>query len=366
MKKISSRQLIIFYGIYSFSIKFLMLPSLLAKTAGKDAWISALAGTILELAILFIALTVLTRNQDTDIYSHLRGNNPHTKAVRSVLGKIVIIAMLAVFLLQLFILVNQAFHLLNQNLFDKVSIYYFSIPMLLLGLFFCFMPARAIFRSGEVFFVFIIIGIVLSVFPAITRINPSEILPIFENGVSPSANAFYLNVIYFESAFFLLMFMGDIKIEPHFRKKFMITAAVLGLFFVFFVFMFYSLFGPLAPIKNTAVTNLTVYSSYLTATGRLDWVLVTMWLLLLLLRFGVTFYCAFAALRYITHLKHRAGYLGFALAIFVYLISIFIFATTRDLTRFMGAIPWLILALYVAVPVLLLLLGIQRRAKGGA
>ena len=361
MKKISSRQLIIFYCIYSFSIKFLMLPSLLAKTAGKDAWISALAGTLLELTILFIALTVLTRNQDTDIYSHLRGENPRTKVVRSAMGKVVIFAMLAVFLLQLFILVNQTFHLLNENLFDKVSVRYFSIPLLLLGMFFCFMPARAIFRSGEVFFVFIIIGIALSVFPAITRINASEILPIFNNGVSPSVKAFYMNVIYFESAFFLLMFMGDIKIEKHFRKKLMITATILGLFFVFFVFMFYSLFGPLAPLKNTAVSNLTVYSSYITNNGRLDWVIVTMWLLLLFLRIGVTFYCAFACLRYITHLKHRAGYLSACLAIFVYLLSTFIFATTQDLTRFMGAILWLIAALYVIVPVLLLILGGRKK-----
>jgi len=330
----------IFYCIYSFSIKFLMLPQLLSKTAGADCWLAALFGTVIELLVLWVALTILSRTK-----------TPQGKSPASYLSHTL---MLALFLLQLFILINQAFGLLNDNLFDEISVQGFIIPMLLLGVFFCFMPTRAVFRSGEIFFVFIIIGIALSVFPALTNINPKEVLPIFGQGAK-SVHAMYVNLIYFESASMLLIFNGQIKIEKHFRKKFMTLATVLGAFFVFFVFMFYSLFGPLAPFKGNAVSNLTLYSSYITNSGRLDWVLITIWLLLLLLRFGITFFCAYSCIKNITSIKNRAGILSCMIAIFVYFISVFLFPSGRHLNRFIETVPWLIAGLYAAVPALFLL-----------
>lgn len=360
MKKISSRQIMIFYCIYTFSIKFLMLPQLLAKTAGPDAWISALIGTVLELVILFLVLTVITMNQNSDIYSDLR------KKTKWFGANIVILGMLAIFLLQIFVLISQGFYLLNGNIFDHIPINLFCLPMLAIGIFFCFMPARAIFRSGEIFFIFIFFGIALSVFPALGQIKPKEVLPIFDNGFKPIVNAFYQNMIYFESAFFLLMFSGDIKVEKHFKKKFMTLATLAGVFFVFFIFMFYALFGPLSPMKDLAISNMTLYSSGPAGGGRLDWILVTMWLLLLLIRFGITFYCAFACLRYLTHVKHRAGYLSFGLAVVVYLLSVFVFATSRELNRFITTIPWLIATLILVIPLVSFICALFTKRSGTA
>jgi spore germination protein KB len=331
MKNMSARQLMIFYCISSVSLKFLSLPSLLAQTAHRDAWIAAGVGTLIELAVLYIALTVIVKNKTAPIVKLIAAP-----------------AMLFIFLIQIFILMNQSFDLLNDNLFENFSVHYFAIPILVLGVFFCFMPPRAIFRSGEIFFIFIIIGVILSVFPALARINADEVLPIFERGVVPSFNTAYRNLIYFESAFMLLIFTGEVKVEKHFRKKFMGLAVGLGVFFVFFVFMFYSLFGSLAPAKNIAVTSMTLYSSYSTGNGRFDWVLITMWLLLLLLRFGITFFCAFRCL------CCRAKLPSIGLGVFVWALTVFVFTTTRELDRFIGAIPWLIVILYVAVPLMYL------------
>ena len=294
-KNITTRQLIIFYCIYSFSIKFLSLPSLLSKTAGRDAWIAALIGITLELVVLFLTITYISKKQQTTIYQDIRQKN----IIFYALAKVVMIVFFAVFAYQLVILVNQTYKLLDNNLFENLSPYLFYIPMILLGVFFCIEPSKAIFRSGEIFFVLIFLGVALSVFPVLHKIDPREALPIMQSGFWPVMKATLVNIIFFESVLFLLMFKGEIEIKPNFKKKFMSTALVVNLFFVFFVFLFISLFGALAPFKDVAITNLTVHSSYITNSGRLDWVLVTMWLLLILLRFGITFYCAFKCVRHI-------------------------------------------------------------------
>ena len=345
MKKITTRQLIIFYCIYSFSIKFLSLPHLLALGAGHGAWIAAGIGTALELGVLFLALNVLAIGNGSDLYSDLRAN---TKWVGA---KFLILLMLLVFLLQLFILMGQTNSLMVGTLFDKLNVHKFLVPLLLLGILFCFMPARAIFRGGEVFFLLIIIGLALSVFPALGNIRFGEFSRTFDGGAWPIFETVFRYLIYFESAAFLLVFSGDIKVTKDFRKKFMGAATAVGLFFFFFVFMFIGVFGPLAPIKNVAITDFTVHGAFLVQSGRLDWVLICIWLLLLLVRFGATFYACFACLRYLFNIKHRAGYIGFGIAVFLYLMYYFLFASPRTLDDFIRTMAIPIAVLFFLVPV---------------
>jgi len=276
MKSITTRQLIIFYVIWSASIKFLALPSLLARDAGRDAWLAAAIATVLELLILFLVLNFI-------IYK----NKFNLKFIKYFKYLFYLIAF-GILGYELYVLTTQTFHLLNDNLFERVSWAWFVVPMALLGVFFCFMPTKAVFRSGEVFFLFVIAGVVLAVGPALPRIDVREVLPIGTSGTGMLL-AVAKNLIYFESGLFILIFARDIQISPHFRKKFMTVAALTGAFFVFFLFMVYSLLGPLTTTNAVALTSLM-------QSARLDWVVITMWLLLVLLRFGVTFFCAFKCL----------------------------------------------------------------------
>ncbi|MCL2570307.1 MAG: GerAB/ArcD/ProY family transporter [Firmicutes bacterium] len=357
LKKISTRQLIIFFCIYSFSIKFLTLPQLLSRGAGNDAWISALVGTIIELLLIWLVLNVLVKGRDSDIYSDLRNK------LTGVGAKSIILLMFLLLGLQLLILMWTSFTLTNENLFASINKHLFILPLLVFGVLFCFVPARAIFRSGEVFYILIIVALALSVLPVIPQMRPAEVTPILANGFGPILNTVYRNLIYFESVAFLLIFSGDIKLDKDFKKKFMSIAALIGIFFVFFVFMFQSLFGPLAEYKSIAIANLAIYTKFLTQGGRLDWVLICIWLLLLLLRFGVTFFASFACIRYIFNLKHRAGYIGFGIAISLYFIFLFVLNTKTRLDNFIITVAPVIAAIFILIPLISFLCAILARSK---
>jgi spore germination protein AB len=326
MKSISTRQIIIFYGIYSFAIKFLSLPATLSKTAGKDAWIAALIGTVIELLILLPILFWISKKPEKSIYDSLLKKPQIPLAI---IAKLFMLLFFCVFFYETLILTNQTYHLINENLFDRVPYYFFSLPLIFMGAFFCFNPTRSIFRSGEIFFVFIIIGVVISVFPTFSNIDLKELLPIGKSGIKNIFMAVLKSAIYFESIFFLLIFKGEIKIEKHFIKKFMTTAIIIGLFFVFFVFMFTAVFGATAPLKSIAIT---------TYGGRLDWMLITIWLLLLVLRFGITFFAGFKCLKFIASpiTKKVVKYNGLlTLALCIVLGAAIYFVYT-----FVGVIPY--------------------------
>jgi len=310
--------------------------------AGHDAWIAALIGTVLELLIIFGVIHVIAKGYRTPRY--------------------VLPFMFALFLLQLFILTGTSRVLVTDQLLHEMPIHVFLIPLVLFGVFCCLLGARPIFRGGEVFYVLIIIGVALSIIPALLKIRGSEVLPMFDNGWG-IINAVFKNAIFFESASFLLLFSGDIKVTKDFRKKFMIIASIVGALFVFFVFMTTAVFGPLAPMKSIAIVDLTTHSSFLTQGGKVGWLLVCIWLLLILLRFAVTSYCAFVCLRDLFGVKKFAGVIAITVAIALWAVWAFAVRTWDRLDVFLGYLPVSIIVVVFALLIPGLCLMRKRRAQ---
>ena len=362
-KSISTRQLIIFYCIYTFAIKFLALPQLLSLHAGHDAWIAALVGTIVELLLLIVVLNVIVAWREKGIYKGLSEN------MMEVGSRVVFVAMGALLLLQLLIMTGLLKSLVLQSLFHDLSPQLFLIPLVLFGMSFCFAKTRAVFRSGEIFYLLIAVGLILSVLPAITSIDVAEVTPVMANGLPNIFRAVFANLIFFESAIFLLLFAGDIKVTKDFRKKFFSFATLAGVIFVLFVFMATAVFGPLMPLKNMAVIDMTTHSQFLATSGRMDWILISIWLLLLLMRFGVTFYCLFTCLRKIFGIKEGGGYWGILIAVVIWVFWTFVILEIQGLYRFID--DWQIaigvtILLIPLVCIINVLLGQKRRSKENA
>jgi len=350
MKKISFRQILIFYFVYSFSIKFLMLPQSLTGAVGRDSWIAAGLGALAELLVLFIVLMSMNRKAK---------------------ARLLMPVLLAFFLLQVLITLRQTNSLLSTALYESLNLHMFVISMLVLGIFFCYAKTRAVFRAGEIFYVLILIAIFLSVFPSLWKVNPSETLPVLDGGIKPVLRAVFDNLIYFEAAFVLLMFKGEVELKKGFRRSFMIWAGVGAVAFTVFVFFYYSLFGPLAGIRTLGIVDVTGVNSYIAQNGRLEWIIACVWLLLLLMRFGVLFYCCFACIRHITPSKFQPAVIVFPLAAAVYALFVFV-----SLPSVLDALRLPVLIFFAAMPLLLLIWGwiasafskrVQlRHPKGGA
>lgn len=324
-----------------------MLPHLLADVALRDAWIGAALGSVIELGLLFVVLQVIKSQQDSNIYIGLKKN------ISAISAKAVLVVLLLFFMLQTLITLKTTSYMLNETLYEDLGFKTFAIPLLIAGIFFCYMQTRATFRSGEIFFVLVILGLGLVFLPSLGKVNCNEVLPMLDRGIAPVLSSVYRNLIYFESSAVLLVFMGDVQTDKTFTRKFMITATVAAVVFVFAIFMFTSIFGTLAPAKQLAIVNLTQVSSYIAQNGRLEWIMVLVWLVLLLLRFGITFFCCFSLLRYITNLK-KFQPLGIALplAIGFYAIHAWVIVSMKDLSSFIEVLLPFILAFYIAIPVL--------------
>jgi len=251
-----------------------MVPHLLSQGAGRGAWIAALIGILVELGLVFLALLIIERGKP--------------------IFKVLIPIMFLVFLFHILITANSSFQLINDHLFFGINVQKVLIPLALFGICFCFLQNRALFRSGEIFYWIIIIALVLSIAPSLTSIRFNEIYPV-EKSISIFETAF-MNIIYFESAFFILLFSGSVDTGKNFKRRFMISASVLSIIFVFFIALMTGVFGMLAPFKESGIIDLTAASSFLAGAGRMDFLLICVWLLVILLRFGAAFYFAYTCI----------------------------------------------------------------------
>jgi len=306
-KKISTRQIIIFYLIYTFAIKFVMLPHLLSLDSGSNGWISAIIGSVIELLVLFAVVSYLKGEED--IYADLR------KKTTVVGAKIILFILFTFFMLQAVLTLTHTQDVLGSTIYENFEELLLVIPMLLLAIYFCYAPTRSVFRSGELFFVLIIVGLGLALLPAIDKVNFNEL-----NMRGDILRGVLNNLIFFEGALILLMFRGDIKIEKHFTKKFMSWAVVGAVVFVAFVAIYYTIFGPLFIYKPLGVIDIAGQNSYISQNGRLDWIIVCIWFVLLVIRFGMLFFAAFASMRYVSHVRFQPAIIVFPLAIVIYVL----------------------------------------------
>jgi hypothetical protein len=266
------------------------LPSLLANGAANFAWVSALLGIVFEFILVLIAVLIV---------KHFRN--------RPVFLKIIYVIFIPILILELLLVTKTTYTLIHESFFDNVNIILFAAPLLAAGVFFCMSPARSFFRAGEILWGIVLIGLVIAIIPTIYSINWSDFNILIHGNIKSVLPATLSNLLYFESAIFIIVFSADMKIEKktRFAGKLLTTATVCGLFFVAITALFTVYFGPLSPEKTLAFTEFTTVSQYITNTGSFDWLLSCTWLVMLLLRFGVMVSAGFICVKEIMGIKKR-------------------------------------------------------------
>ena len=285
--KINTRQLCIFYAIYSLSIKILALPSILAAGAANFAWAAALIGIAFEILTVMLATWLL--RIDT----------------KSVFAKILYCLFVPILLLELWLTGTVTHGLVYENLFADLPLIVFIATLAVIGAFFIYRPMRAFFRSGEILWLFILIGIIMAVIPTVYDLDKDFAVLVSGSGSGIVKTAAF-NVLYFQTAIFVFIFGASSERNSKDIMKINLTAVFTGLFFAAFVALFIVLFGPLAVNKTTAIIDMTTASKHITDSGAFDWYIASAALTMLVLRLGAEVAAVVICVKKIFNLRKKA------------------------------------------------------------
>ena len=263
------RQLCISYFIYSISIKVLTLPAQLSTSAGNWAWLSTLLGIIFELLLVIAASLILkfTDNQNR-------------------IFRLTCWVLIPLVIFETVLTAIQVFHLAYTDLFTNLGITVFVITLIGLGLFFLTRQPRAVFRAGEILWLFFALGLVLAVIPTLYNIKVN-----WHDLVSGNARAILpttlMHLGFFETATFVLAFGSETKKTNRDLVRINLTALGCGICYALFMVLFVLLFGNLGRHQTMGIVDMTTAAQFITNSGSLDWLIAIAVLSALILRFGV-------------------------------------------------------------------------------
>ena len=268
-QNIDLRQLCLGYFLYSISIKVLTLPAMLTRDAGNWAWLSALLGTLFELVMVVLASLLLKFVPRQNKF--FRGLC--WLAIPLVIYETVLTA-------------QQIFHLAYTDLFTNLGITVFIITLVGLGLFFLTRQPRAVFRTGEILWIFFALGLVLAIIPTLyqMQVNPRDLI----NGNARQVpSTLVMNLGYFETATFVLAFGSETRKTNRELVRINLTALGCGIGYSIFMILFVLLFGALGRHQTMGLVDMTTAAKFITNSGSLDWLIAIAILAALILRFGV-------------------------------------------------------------------------------
>lgn len=312
-KELTTRQfgMLIFLSI--ISLKLIVLPSILARFTGKDGIFALLIWFAIELCILLGIIWVMNTFPDLTFKEIL--TNCYGKAI----CKIVFFLLFLYFFLKSVLAIKDLHNYLIETLFDDIEWYYFLMPLLATLGYIVFSRLRGIGRTFEIFFIFIFITVNLTTLISLGGFDFNNLLPILENGVVSILKGAYRVLFCFGDYLFIFFALGKIKMEKS-TKKTALGYAFLGIGTVLnFYVVFYGIFGNLAINKALAISDVTLYSTGPTTLGRLDWILIIMWVIALVFESGLLCYCAVASLKEVTQIKNEFW------CIILFLLLVFIF-----------------------------------------
>ncbi len=268
-QNLNLRQLCIGYFIYSISVKVLTLPSMLANGADGWAWLAALLCVLFELLLVVIASLILKFTDN-----------------KKLIFRVLCWLLIPILIYEVVLTAQQIFQLAYTDMFTNLGITVFVITLVGLGLFFLTRQPRAVFRAGEVIWLFFTFGLVLAIVPTLysLQVNPADLVQGNATHVFPTM---LMNLGFFETATFVLAFGSETKKSNHDLIRINMTALACGIGYTLFMVLFVLLFGPLGRHQNMGMIDLTTAAQYLTNSGSLDWLIAVAILTALVLRFGV-------------------------------------------------------------------------------
>lgn len=360
MKQLTDRQTSLILFVTTIALKLLVLPSLLIGTSQNSVWLVLIIMFAIDALLLTLVLAVVRAFPEQTFSQVLQ------KLVGKVGTKIVLCVLGLLFLLKLSMLMRECFEFYAETSYVDFSWIVYLVPLILVLGYATSSSLRALGRSIEIFFYFIILSVVMAILFSVSSIDIFAILPLVPNGISPILKALLDYAFWFGDFLIIAMLMGNIKLQNNSLKKMFLSyfCAMIVVFVV--VTIHFSLFGSVSTTYKTSLVDITEYIPRITTSGRFTWIVLLLYPITLI--FAMMVYSKFAIICFFDGLKLKQKHTKM-LAYFVVLASVGILALTQFsqnllievITKYL---KYGVLAVQIVVPLMLVLTLTKQSKKG--
>lgn len=269
--KISYRQISILAFFLLIAFKVLSLPCLLYLDCKQNGYIVMLVVMLIDMALLFASLKVLEQSGSKNIYEFLKDY------IGVFWAKILVIGLTVLPFVRIVVKSKGLEWFLGENLYTQFEWFQYAIPMGIVMIYMIYKGIRNIARVCEFFVWIIIIGVLIIVIKGAGSMDKTFFLPFASEGVVPLLKGAFNHIHFFGIGGEILLLAGDIDFSNKTRRT-MIKSCIIAIVLVqFVVWVYYGAFGPMSPVHNFAISDISQVSNSSVSLDELSWLIVSIW-----------------------------------------------------------------------------------------
>jgi spore germination protein KB len=360
--KISSAQMAIMMNPTILATGLLLVPSITSAKAGRDMWLSPILGSFIGFLVVFIAYQLhkhYPKETIIEYSAHIFGRIP---------GKVIGFLYLFFYLHINGIIIREYGEFITGNFLMQTPTIVIFASMTLVCAFAVRGGLEVIARTAQLFVPIVVLLYLMIVIFLIMELDPTNMLPVFEEGVMPSILGASAPAAWF-SEFILIAFMLPYLMDQEKGLKwgnFSVLSVLLLLVLTNLTALF--LFGEITADLVYPVMNAGKYVEVAEFFAHLESVIMSIWVLGTFIKISVFYYVlSLGTAQWLNLSEYKAIVLpiGFLLVLFAHWSA----PTLTELKSFLGtSAVFYMLSMQAVLPVLLLLIVLLRKRikqKGG-
>lgn len=298
-KQLSNHQVGVILSLSIISLKILIFPAVIGRYALNNCYVSVAISLMVDFVFILLLLVVMKKNPDTTFFKILENK------FGVVVAKVVGVVLALFFILKSVMSIKELQNYFVQLLFEDVQWFLFVIPLLALLIYIMSKSLRTFGRSVEFFYYVIVVGALLTIVLPINEIRTYNLLPFLPDGLSPILKGSFLTSFQYGDFLVLLICMGKFKYNQKTSKTIIKFTLFTDLILVAFFVVFVAFFGNTVVNQGLAISDIPLYSNMAYNNGRLEWLSIIIWTIVLIMQTGLMLKCASECVGYITNIKNN-------------------------------------------------------------
>ena len=280
--------------------KFLGLPGILAGNVGHDSWLVLCVGFVADGICLCFLLWAMRINRS----ACLPVNLVLDVTLGKVVSKIIMCIFFLVFTSRMIVLLGSCYKMFAVTFDVNTNWVLFALPVAAVSVFALARGFTSIARVSQLLFVPVTLSVLAMVANPLVSSQWTGLLPVAEAGWDNILVTALRQGYWFSDYLFVYFVLDKVRMGKRLfgpvTSVFVAGAVITVLTNIVFV----TLYGSFAEHFDPAMSKLGVFSSGAGASGRWDWLTLSLWVTSVLLKITLFFYCAYKSLEKIFGLRH--------------------------------------------------------------
>ena len=319
---ISARQFILLAFIGGMVIKGLMLPSILMRISGKDGLFVMAFYFLIEIINLTLFSLLIVKFPEKTFFNIL------SECFGKVFSRIIAVAIIIASLIKFTLNLSEVKAFFSIEMFDSFNWTVMIIPLIALCFTIAVKSLRVLGRTVEIFFPFILTGIIFLSLILFREVPFENFLPLLDDGIKPVVDGIKEFPIWFGDVIVMAVALGNVKKGKHMTLKCVLLRVFAAVMILSFSVVLFATYGNIVPLVKYGhnITSLTQYNLGSQQYGRFDLIIYAVWMSGVFIKMAMNCYLGVRCTAFLFNVRNYK-YVAAALAVVSFIMSVWLIPT---------------------------------------